>query len=407
MARLTQSLLSVLLWFDMNLGLVLTGGGARAAYQVGVIQAIAELTHLKETPFNVITGVSAGAINGSYLMSRADDFKLASHGLWDLWMNLHSERIYRTDPGSLASLGSKWLSTIGMGGMVKSKRANHLLNTQPLRELLEQELQLDKLSSHFKQGYLRGACVSATNYLTGTAISFFDGVEELTPWMRSTRIGVRTPLTVEHIMASSAIPVFFPPVPLEGAPYGDGCIRLTSPLSPAIHLGADRIVAVGIRYFRSDQQTVDLNQSLKRDELSIAEIGGVLLNAVFLDSIETDIERMERINATLAMMTEEQRAKHPNQLKQIPVLALRPSQDLGQLAKGTLHEFPTLIRFLLKGVGAKEDKGWDLLSYLAFEKAYTSQLIELGYSDTMRKKEMVLEFMFGDPARAGKMAKDV
>ena len=392
----------------MNLGLVLTGGGARAAYQVGVIQAIAELTHLKESPFNVLTGVSAGAINVSYLMSRADDFKLASHGLWDLWMNLHSERIYRSDPSSIASLGSKWIQTLGMGGMfAQKKRANHLLNTQPLRELLEQELQLDKLPQFFKQGILHGACVSATNYLTGTAISFFDGVESLNPWMRSTRLGVRTSLTVEHIMASSAIPVFFPPVPLEGAPYGDGCIRLTSPLSPAIHLGADRIIAIGIRYFRSDEQTRELNQNLKRDGLSIAEIGGVLLNAVFLDSIETDIERMERINSTLTIMTEEQRAKNPNQLKQIPVLALRPSQDLGHLAKGTLKEFPTLIRFLLRGVGAKEDKGWDLVSYLAFEKAYTSQLIELGYQDTMRKKEMILEFMFGDPARVGKMSKNV
>ncbi len=378
----------------MNLGLVLTGGGARAAYQVGVIQALAEITHPKESPFNVITGVSAGAINGGYLMSRADEFSVAAQGLWDLWAGLESEKIYRTDASSIAGLGSKWLRTLGMGGVLtQKKRANHLLNTEPLRELLTQELQLDRIPGYVKSGVLRGGCFSATNYLTGTAFSFFDGHESIEPWARSTRLGVRSPLTVEHVMASSAIPVFFPPVALEGAPYGDGCIRLTSPISPAIHMGADRIVAIGIRYLRSHEQTLELNRTMKREELTIAEIGGVLLNAVFLDSLETDIERMERVNKTLSRLSKEQR--ETSELKQIPILAMRPSQDLGQLARGTLKEFPTLIRFLLRGVGAKDDKGWDLLSYLAFEKTYTRQLLELGYEDTLRKKDIVAEFLFG------------
>ena len=377
----------------MNLGLVLTGGGARASYQVGVIQAIAEITGATQSPFSIMTGVSAGAINASYLMSRADQFSTASKGLYDLWMNLRSENVYRTDASSFASLGSKWLGTVGMGGALSKKKANHLLNTQPLRELLQQELCLDKLPQFFKAGILKGVSVSVTNYLTGTAISFYDGDEESIPWVRSTRIGVRAPLTVEHVMASSAIPVFFPPVNIDGALYGDGCIRLTSPLSPAIHLGADKIIAVGIRYVRSNEQTLEINQTFKKDELSIAEIGGVLLNAVFLDSLENDAERVERINLTLSLFTEEQRKKHPLSLRKVPLLMLRPSQDLGQLAQGTLKEFPTIIRFLLRGVGAKEDKGWDLLSYLAFEKAYTGQLIELGYHDTIRKKDAILEFM--------------
>ena len=383
----------------MNLGLVLTGGGARAAYQVGVLKAIAEITQAKESPFQVISGVSAGAINAAYLMSRADQFGIATQGLWDLWTRLHSERVYRTDPGSLASLGSKWLRTVGMGGVLNRKRANHLLSTEPLRELLEQELALERIPGFLKNQTLKGVALSATNYLTGTSITFFDADDTIREWVRSTRLGVRTTVTVDHVMASSAIPVFFPPARIEGALYGDGCIRLTSPVSPAIHLGADRILCVGIRYFRTHEQTIDLNRNLKRDDLSIAEIGGVLLNAVFLDSLETDIERLERINRTLSLMTEEQKSRMPTPLKTIPVMALRPSQDLGQLAQGTLKEFPTLIRFLLKGVGAKEDKGWDLVSYLAFEKAYTSQLVELGYMDTMRKKESVLEFLFGDPAR--------
>jgi NTE family protein len=383
----------------MNIGLVLTGGGARAAYQVGVLQAIAEITQSRESPFNIITGVSAGAINGAYLMSRADQFGVAVQGLWDLWNNLESERVYRTDPASIATLGGRWLRTVGMGGAFGEKRANHLLSTQPLRELLQEELRLDRIPGFIKSKTLRGVAFSATNYLTGTAISFFDADESVDPWVRSTRLGVRSSLTVDHVMASSAIPVFFPPARIDGVLYGDGCIRLTTPVSPAIHLGADRILCIGIRYFRTNEQTIELNRTLKRDELSIAEIGGVLLNAVFLDSLETDIERLERINRTLSLMSESQRAQMATPLRQIPVMALRPSRDLGSLAQGTLREFPALIRFLLKGVGAKEDKGWDLVSYLAFERAYTRQLVDLGYEDTKRKRESILEFLFGDPSR--------
>lgn len=383
--------------YSMNLGLVLTGGGARAAYQVGVIQAIADFSISRETPFNVITGVSTGAINGSYLMSRADDFKAGAQGLWDLWLNLHSYKVYRADSMSMASLGTKWLGMLGTGGIYGNKdKINHLLDTGPLRKLLEKELRLDRLPIFFKKKILRGVSVSATNYLTGTAISFYDGIEELTPWVRSTRLGIKTPLSVDHIMASSAIPIFFPPVNINGTFYGDGCIRLNSPLSPAIHLGADRLIAVGIRTPRSDEEIILFNQELSKADLTIAEISGMLLNAVFLDSLETDIERMERINSTISIMSMEHRAQLTSKLRQIPLLALRPSRDLGELAIGILHEFPAIIRFLLRGLGAKENKGWDLLSYLAFEKAYTNQLIELGYFDTLRKKNTILEFMYGE-----------
>jgi NTE family protein len=264
----------------MDMGLVLTGGGARAAYQVGVLEAIAEITGARDSPFRIITGVSAGAINGAYLASRADRFDHAVRDLSALWRNLHSESVYRSDPVSVASLGSRWLRTLGLGGL-GGRRANHLLSTRPLRELLERELLLEKVPEFIRSGVLKGAAFSATNYLTGTAITFFDGDDSVEPWVRSTRLGVRSTLTVDHVMASSAIPVFFPPARIEGALYGDGCIRLTSPVSPAIHLGADRILCVGIRYFRSNEQTVELNRTLTREELSIAEIGGVLLNAVF------------------------------------------------------------------------------------------------------------------------------
>ncbi len=378
----------------MNLGLVLTGGGARAAYQVGVIQAIAEISKGKHIPFNVITGSSTGAINGSYLMSYAEDFREAAQGLWDLWLNLHTEKVFRTDPSSIAIAGSRWIGTLGLGNLVSQKlKTNFLLDTAPLRKLLKSELQLDKLPKMFKKGILRGVSVSSTNYSTGTAISFYDGVEELSPWVRSTRLGIKTSLTIDHILASSAIPIFFPPVVIDGIYYGDGSIRLTSPLSPAIHLGADRIIAVGIQHHRTHDEIIQSNQIFAKGDLTLAEISGMLLNAVFLDSLETDIERAERINGTLSIIELEHRLKLPSKLNHIPILALRPSQDLGELAIGKLHEFPKIIRFMLRGLGAKENKGWDLLSYLAFEKAYTNQLMELGYFDTIRKKEIITEFM--------------
>ncbi len=383
----------------MKLGLVLTGGGARAAYQVGAIQALSEIAGTEHNPFQVLTGVSAGAINVAFLANGVDHFGVAAQALWDLWANLTTERIFRTDASAVTSVSSRWIRTLSFGGFAASKRANYLLDTKPLRELLQKELNWDKIRANIANGHLHGLGFSMTNYLTGTAISVYEGHPSIEPWLRNTRLGMRTNLTTDHVMASSAIPVFFPPVSIDGAFYGDGCVRLTSPVSPAIHLGSDRLITIGIRYARTPEETIALNATLRRDQISIAEIGGVLLNAVFLDSLETDLERLQRINNTISLMTEEQLNKLKNPLRNIPVLALRPSQDLGQLAQGCLKEFPTFLRFLLRGIGAKEDKGWDLLSYLAFESVYTRQLLDLGYRDTLRKKEDILEFMFGDPSR--------
>ena len=378
----------------MNLGLVLTGGGARAAYQVGVIQAIADISSKSEIPFNVITGASTGAINGSYLMSQADNFKAGAQGLWDLWLNLHTDMVYRTDSIYMAALGARWLGTLGLGGLYGKKNViNHLLDTGPLRELLTRELHLEKIPQFLKEGILRGVNVSATNYLSGTAISFYDGIKDVHQGKHTTRLDIQTHLTIDHVMASCAIPLFFPPIKIDGIFYGDGCIRLSSPLGPAIQMGADRIIAIGIRHSRSENETLELNQKMSKGDLTIAEISGMLLNSVFLDSLETDLERTERINSTISLIAKEHLSQMPNKLRHIPILALMPSQDLGELAMGTLHEFPGIIRIFLRGLGAKENKGWDLLSYLAFEKAYTNQLIELGYFDTFQRREAIREFM--------------
>jgi NTE family protein len=241
-------------------------------------------------------------------------------------------------------------------------------------------------------GALRGAAVTATSYHTGTAITFYDGAPDIEPWVRSSRLGVRSTLTIAHVLASSAIPLFFPPVAIDGGWFGDGCVRLSAPLSPAIHLGAQRVMAIGIRYARPPEETVALNRDEPHRAPSPSEIGGVLMNAMFLDSLDSDIERLERINATISLLTDEQYARLKHRLRPIPLLALRPSRDLGRLAIEQYERFPRMLRHLLRGIGATGETGWDLLSYLAFEPAYIERLIELGYHDTHARGAEVQAF---------------
>lgn len=376
-----------------TLGLVLTGGGARAAYQAGALQALAEIADFDRTPFRVLTGVSAGAINAAFLAARADDFRAAARDLWDMWHRLETRQVYRSDVRNLASIGSRWARDLGLGGLLGAGNINYLLDTSPLREFLAARLDIARTAAHIASGRLRGVAVTATNYITGTAITFFDGAPEIQPWTRSSRLAVRTPLRLEHVLASAAIPVFFAPQAIDGVPFGDGCVRMTAPTSPAIHLGAERIIAIGIRYFRSGEQTVLMNQNLHAERVALAEIAGVLLNAVFLDSLEADLELLERINQTLSFLRPEDHATLPSQLRPIPALALRPSQDLGRLAGDQYANFPRMLRYLLRGIGATGASGWDLLSYLAFEPGYIDRLLELGHRDTMARKDEILAFL--------------
>jgi NTE family protein len=225
-------------------------------------------------------------------------------------------------------------------------------------------------------------------------MSFFEGAPGIKPWIRSTRIGVHERITVSHVLASAAIPMFFPPIELAGAWYGDGCVRLSDPLSPAVHLGAERLVAIGIRYARTPQETDALNKAQERHRKppAVSEISGVMLNAIFLDSLDADAERLERINAMLSLVPQEARASMRNPLRRIPLLVLRPSRDLGSLAIEEYRSFPRTLRHLLKGIGATGDSGWDLVSYLAFEPAYIERLMDLGYEDTYARKDEVASF---------------
>lgn len=379
-------------------GLILTGGGARAAYQVGALRAIVEVVGNAHNPFPVITGVSAGAINGAALAASADDFAGGVRRLAETWLSLTPERVYRTDMLSVASIGSRWIRNLTSGGMVTLRQVNHLLDTTPLHELLSERIPLDRVPGHIQSGKLHGLGVTATSYLTGTAVTFFDAASTVEPWARSRRLGRRETLTIDHVMASAAIPVFFPAVRLGDTFYGDGQIRLTEPLSPAIHLGADRLLAVGVRYVRTAAETESLNsEDISQRILPVSQVAGVLLNALFLDHLDTDTEHLERINHSLVRITP-RTALESGEFRIIPVLTLRPSRELGGLAEDQMERFPRVMRYLLRGMGAGRRGGSDLVSYLAFERSYVDRLQTLGYEDTLARRGELEDF-FGAKTR--------
>lgn len=384
-----------------RIGLVLTGGGARAAYQAGVLRGIAEILGSQARPlcpFHSISGVSAGAINAAFIGCHATDFSRAASNAWDLWHGLKSERILRTGTLTLGMLAARWMRDLSLGGFSPLHgKMNHLLDTEPLHGLLREILDFNALEENLRNGCLHGMSVTATHYGTGTAVSFFDGDAGIEPWIRSTRIGKRTRLSQEHILASAAIPILFRPVRVGNSLYGDGSVRFRAPLSTAIHLGSDRILAIGIHHPRSVEKTLELDQQAEMKDVTVAEIAGVLLNAVFMDGLEVDIERLQRINQTLKHLSEQGTSLAGFPLRSVPLLAIRPSRDLGTLASDQFGKQPRMLRHLLRGIGASESTGWDLFSYLSFDSSYTIPLLELGYADAFAQRDEIREFFFGAP----------
>lgn len=374
-------------------GLVLSGGGARGAYQAGVLRGIAEaLPAGSRSPFRVLAGASAGAINVAALAGADDNFRAASAALWEVWAGLDADQVFRTAPTSIAAIGLRWIRDLALGGAIGGARSTFLLDNAPLRALLGRRLDLDRLAERVRRGDLHAVAITATSYRSGAAVSFFAGDPALDEWTRSGRLGVRARLDVGHILASAAIPGFFPPEALGGGYWGDGCIRLTAPLSPAIHLGADRLLAIGIRHARTPGVT---REEARRPMPTIAavDVGGVLLNAVFLDALEADVERLSRINRTLRAAAEPRASLTPDHLREIPIVVVLPSQDLGALAAEELGRLPRTIRYMFRGLGASDEKGWDLLSYLAFDRVYTRRLLELGRADARAHTDAVVRLL--------------
>lgn len=368
------------------MGLVLSGGGARGAYQAGVARALGEIAaDLRiEVPFRAIAGVSAGAINAAYLGAFGHDFARGARNLCELWAGLRPDMVYDTSPLSLGRIGARWLRTLTVSPIVGGRPATALLDTSPLRRLLAENLPFASLHRNIAQGLLGGVAVTATDYASARTVTFYESGGRVAPWRRRRRISQEVTLGVEHVMASSAIPLFFEPVEVDGSFFGDGCLRNTAPLSPAIHLGADRLIVVGVRRRPGPQDDV-----ARPVRPTVARILGVLLNAVFFDAVDYDVERLTSINRMLEV-TGMPPAGAP--ARTIEVLTIQPSEDLGLIARDDVANLPRVLQYLLRGMGTPEEAS-EVISYLSFEGTYTRRLIELGYRDGMEVHSQVEAFL--------------
>jgi NTE family protein len=365
-----------------DLTLVLTGGGARAAYQVGVLRQLARV--FPDLAPDVLTGVSAGGINAAYLAAHQEPFAQKLENLVDFWSNLHIEDVFRVDLRDLTSRTVRWGGRLLAGGRSPLPQARSLVDTTPLRSLLERVLETKSGSSipgiarSLKDGWLRAIAFTASSYTTGQSITWVQTREDcaIDTWERPQRKSASCALRVDHVMASSALPFFFPAVEVDGAWYGDGGIRLTAPLSPAVHLGARHILAVSTRYARTREEA---DRPAVNGYPPPAQVAGVLYNAIFLDQLDSDALHMQQINEFVARLPEKQRQG----LRRIELLVLRPSQDLGRLANAYEPELPRAFRFLTRGMGTRETRSNDMLSLMMFQTDYVKRLIDLGEDDAM------------------------
>lgn len=368
--------------------LVLTGGGARAAYQVGVLSAITKFVPRNHgIPFPIISGTSAGAINATALSCYASCFHLGVKKLEWMWKSLHTHNIYHSDP--LRVFGNISKGILGSyQADYANKSARSLLNNAPLRDLLNQVVNFDRIDSNISNGFLSALSITASNYSTGNSISFFQSEQGIKPWFRAKRHGEPCQINSEHLMASAAIPLVFPSIKIRNQHYGDGSVHQLSPLSPAIHLGAKRILVIGVEQPKEPMHGNENNSHPP----STATIAGHLLDTVFSDTLQSDVERMHRINNTLSLIPSESR-ENIKGLQHIDSLVLNPSHDFNNMAINHYRELPLSIRLLLRTVGITNDSESSILSYLLFEKSYCQKLIKLGFKDAMEKEAQIRDFL--------------
>jgi NTE family protein len=372
------------------IGLVLSGGGARGAYQVGVMKAVAEIWGPRHpTPFKVVTGLSVGAINASGLACGAHNFQQAAGNLEKLWMSLTCARIYKTGFLPLTNCLLHWAGSFVFSSLgLRNPRA--LLDNSPLKQLLTSEMDLSALNRCLEHGLLDALAISASSYQNGQSVTFYDSRKNVPPWSRSRREGRPRVLTIKHVMASTALPFLFPAQRINKAYYGDGALRQTSPFSPAIHLGASKIFAVGGR----DGEIDALENPDKPVYPSTGDVAGHLLDILFNDNLDMDLERLLRINKTLERLTEVQ--KQSLSLRPIDTFMIRPSEDIRQITARNVDALPWTVKALIRGLG-----GWKppflLPSYLMFEKGFIGDLIALGYRDGLAQKDAIADFLGPPP----------
>jgi NTE family protein len=371
-----------------DLALVMSGGGARAAYQVGLLRYLARRHPEVEIP--IITGVSAGAVNAAMLAQHHGTFPQAVEELTSLWLELMPERVFRVDPLSLAGKVVRAGVQLASGGAAPAQRMRGMVSTDPLRTFLEDALspvagELTGIDFNLQRGTLKAAAIITTSYTTGQSVVWVQG-RDIETWQRPQRRSLSCRLTIDHIMASTALPIFFPAVQVGDEWFGDGGIRLAAPLSPALHLGAHKILAISTRYPSSRSEA---DRHVVEGYPPPAQVLGVLYNAIFLDLIDQDVMRMERINALLERLPPEDRMD----MRRVELLVVRPSQDLGKLARDYEPQLPASFRFLSRGLGTRDARSADLLSMVMFQGDYLRRLIELGEADAESQGDRIAEFM--------------
>ncbi len=400
------------------------GGGARAAYQVGVLKGIAEILRDSrrgldpsisqgQNPFPIMVGTSAGAINAAALACRADNFQEAVAQLVHIWENFHAEQVYRSDVLGVVRSGARWLTLLSIGWMVRKSlqlRPKSLLDNTPLQTLLDTMIDSERLDRALENGHLRALAVTASSYSSGRHVTFYQALREYSIPNKLQRLNVRARITLEHLLASSAIPFVFPAKLLQfqtgeisSAEYfGDGSMRQISPISPSIYLGAERVLVIGAGQMGRPGVLSDVDP-LKYP--SLAQVAGHAMSSIFLDALASDIERLEKINRLVSLLTPEQ--QNTMRLKPVQSLVIAPSDRLDGVAAAHIKALPRPVRALLEVLGAHRGNGAGLASYLLFESSYTRVLIDMGWRDTMHRRDAVLDFLVEravpNPARASRV----
>ena len=374
----------------MSKALVLTGGGARAAYQVGVLKGIASiLPRAVYNPFPIICGTSAGAINALSIAGRAGPFRLRTSKLERIWHDLTPADVYRTDvPGVIKNtfhvLASFVHSGYGIG------RPISLLDNSPLRKMMENYVKFDYLDTAIENGELEAIAVTAMSYASGQSVTYFQGQEKILAWNRSRRRGEKIPINIDHLMASTAIPGLFPAVKIESDYFGDGAVRQLKPISPALHMGANKLLIIGV----SDNASHSQRQEKIGHSPSIAQIVGHMFNSAFIDAVESDLETLQNINRLASALPQSLREKNNiNDLNPVDVLSISPTESIDQIAQEHLHKLPRSLRLFLRLTGATtKGGGSSAASYLLFEPGFCRKLIDLGMRDALAKEDEIKQF---------------
>jgi Predicted esterase of the alpha-beta hydrolase superfamily len=376
-----------------NLGLVLSGGGARGAYQAGALAAIGDICKdLKiENPFTIYTGVSAGAINVSFLAADPKSFLDGTKTLTKLWSQIESDQVFVSDAMSLSRLGLQWMTDLSLGGMKKATPGKALLDTSPLGKLISENCRFENIQKNINAKKFLGVAISAMDYANTNNVTFTQAHESLPVWTRVRRHMERTDLSTDHVLASAAIPLLFPPVGIENRYFGDGCIRNLSPCGPAIYMGAQKLIAIGVRKKQDLCYSYEHHKTVEPP--SAARVVNVLLNAIMMDGMEVDLERIDRINENLRKLDEIHRS-HLS-VKQVEYVWISPSYDIAEIAATKSNLLPRTIRYMLKGLG-NIDEASEIISYLLFESGYCKKLIDMGYEDTMKQKVALAKFIVGE-----------